>query len=131
MDDAFKKDLKAAQAIRLPWWVLLCLFAGAIIVGELFNRWGRLELALPVLNTVLVIGFVAAVKWDMRAHVWYWITLTIIVAVHVPLIMFIPWTTKWVPAFAIAMIDSVDLCAMLVVFSLIRRCMAQRATDER
>src|SRR5690242_9805227 len=119
MGNDFKRDLKAAYAIRLPWWVLLCLFVGAFIIGELFNHWGRFEMALPVLNILFVIGFVVAIKWHLRFHLWYWIVLSIIVAIHILLILLLPWSTKWVPAIAIGMIDSIDVIVMLATFSFV------------
>ena len=46
--------------------------------------------------------------------------MTIIAALHVPLVLFIPWTTKWVPALAIATIDSVDLIVILAILTVFR-----------
>lgn len=131
MDDDFKRDLRAAQAIRLPWWALLCLFFGAIIVGGIFNHFGRLEMTLPVLSIGLVIGSVSALKWKKRVYPWYWITLAIIIAIHALIIIFVPWTTKWVPAIVIAVIVSVDFYAMLMLFSFIEKRMAHEPIDRK
>jgi len=45
--------------------------------------------------------------------------MTVIVALHVPLILFVPWGTRWVPALAIAAIDSLDFCLVLWILSFV------------
>ena len=56
---------------------------------------------------------IVAFKWRLRRRAWFWLTTGFAAALHVPLIMYVPWTTKWVPALAIAGIASVDFCAIL------------------
>jgi hypothetical protein len=56
-----------------------------------------------------------AMRWRLRRHVWFWVTLMVLAALHVPLILFVPWTTKWVPALAIIPIAIADLYIMLWV----------------
>ena len=114
-----KGDVKEAQKIRLPWWALFCLGIGSFLAAWLFDHLGRLDLVLPALNSVFVLCFILVLKWKLRRHQWFWITMIIIAALHVPLILFVPWTTKWVPALAIAFIDSVDFCAILWVLAIV------------
>jgi len=45
--------------------------------------------------------------------------MSIMAALHVPLILFVPWTTQWVPALAIAAIDSVDFFVILAILSIL------------
>ena len=70
-------------------------------------------------------------KWRLRRHTWFWITMTVIVALHVPLILFVPWGTRWVPALAIAAIDSVDFCLILWVLSFIGNLMGGPREEPR
>ena len=78
-----------------------------------------------------MLGFAIAVQRKLRRRVWFWITMTIIAILHVPLILFVPWTTKWVPAIAIAAIDSADLIVMLTILSLVGKFMEGSKTSER
>jgi hypothetical protein len=118
-----KGDIKAAKRIRLPWWALLCLGIGSFLAAWLFDHLGRLDLVLPALNSVFVLGFAVAVKWRLRRLAWFWITMIIIAALHVPSILLVPWTAKWVPAVTIAIIDSTDFCAILFVLAVVGRFM--------
>ena len=70
-----------------------------------------------------MLAFAIAVKWKLRRYVWFWGTMTILAALHVPLVLFVPWTTKWVPALAIAAIDSADLIVMLAILSFVGKFM--------
>jgi hypothetical protein len=118
-----KSDIKAAKKIRLPWWVLLCLGVSSFLMAWLFDHYGKVNLTLPAYNFVVVLGFVIAVKRNLRRHTWFRGTMAILAALHVPLILFVPWTTKWVPALLIAAIDSADLIVMLAILALVEKFM--------
>ena len=116
-----KADFKVARKMRLPWWGVLSLIVCSFFVAWLFDSWGRLDLTLPVENCIVVAGFIVVLKWRLRVHAWFWIAIIVVVALHVPVIWFVPWTTKWVPAVTIAGIDTVDFCVMLVVLDFIEK----------
>jgi hypothetical protein len=44
-----------------------------------------------------------------------------IAALHVVVITFVAWTTLWIPAIAIAAIDSADLIAIVAVVDVVAR----------
>ncbi len=46
-------------------------------------------------------------------------------ALHLPLILFIPWTTKWIPAFVIMPFGIADSYAMLWVLSVVGKFMGE------
>jgi hypothetical protein len=96
---------------------------GSALSAWLFDRLGRLDLALPILNRIGVLGFVLVLKWRLSRRVWFWITMTIVVALHVLLILSISWTTKWVPASAFAGAASLDLIVILAILSVVGKFM--------
>jgi hypothetical protein len=118
-----KSDIKAAKKMRLPWWGVLCIIIGGLPVVWLFDHFGELSLFLPIFNCVAVLGLMFVLKWRLRRHAWFWITMTVIMALHVPLILFVPWGTRWVPALAIAAIDSLDFCLILWILSFVGNLM--------
>ena len=87
-------------------------------------------MALPVLNFIAVFGFLIALKWGLRRRIWFWAILIVLAAVHVELILFIPWTTRWVPALAIAVIDSADFCLIVWIFAALGRLMEGPKVNE-
>lgn len=117
--DDIKDDIRAAKKIWLPWWALLCWGAACALIELLLLALGRFDLALPTVNSIAVVGFLIALKRKLWPHAWFWGTMAVLAALHVPLVLFVPWTTKWVPALAIAAIDSGDLILMLTILSVV------------
>ena len=112
-----RNEIREARKLRLPWWALLFLGAGTFLCAWLFDSFGKLEIVLPMLNSGLVLGFVIALKRKLWPRVWFWGCMAVIAALHVPLILFVPWTTQWFPALAIAGIDSLDFCLILWILA--------------
>jgi hypothetical protein len=70
-------------------------------------------------------------RWRLKQHGWFWLTMIVLAALHVPLILFVPWTTKWVPALAIIPIGIADLYLMLWVLSVVGKFMGEQKTTEK
>ena len=74
-------------------WVLLCgictspLFILSIYLGDP----GRGQAAWI---SASAIALAARFLWDLRNRAWFWITIVVIVLIHVPLILFIRWPLK-------------------------------------
>lgn len=111
------------RQMRLPWWGVLCVIVGALVLGLLFVYFGRFDLARPTLFSVAMVAIAIAMRWKLRRHPWFWGTITILAALHVPLILFVPWTTKWVPALLIIPFGLADLSVMLWVLSVVGKFM--------
>jgi hypothetical protein len=97
----------------------------------LFVDFGRLDLARPSLVAAAAIILAIVMRWKLRRHAWFWGTMTILAALHVPLILLVPWTTKWIPAFVVIPIGIADLSIMLWVFSVVAKFMGEPETDRR
>ena len=125
-----KSDIKAAKKLRMPGWAVVCGIIVSFLCAQLFDRFGKLNLVLPILNSIGVLGFMIAFKRKLWRHAWFWGTMAVIAALHVPLILFVPWGTKWVPALAIAVIDSADFCLILWILAVVGKLMgAQKAAE--
>jgi hypothetical protein len=107
--------------MRLPWWGILCVIFGTVLLGLLFASLGKFDLARPSLITAATVALAIALRWKLRRHLWFWVAMTILAALHLPLILFIPWTTKWIPAVVIAPIGMADLYVMLWVLSVVKK----------
>jgi hypothetical protein len=107
------------RQMRLPWWGILCVILGALSLLILFDHFGKLTLARPSLTSAAMVIIAIAMRWKLKRHVWFWITMVVLAALHVPVVLLVPWTTKWVPAFAIIPIGVADLYIMLWVLSFV------------
>ncbi len=78
-----------------------------------------------------MVALAIAMRWKLRRHVWFWVTMTFLAALHLPLILFVPWTTKWVPAIVIIPIGTADLYAMLAIVSVVGKIRGRAETSKR
>jgi hypothetical protein len=125
-----KREIQELKNRRLSWRAkLFIVLIGAPMVF-LFALYGGLELAMPLTITISALCFVVYLKWKLRHHAWFWITMTVIAALHVPLILFVPWTTKWVPGWAVAGFATVDFCLILWILLVVERLMGGPETSE-
>jgi len=119
------------RKLRLPWWGVLCVILGALAVLVFFDHFGQLAIARPTMISAGMVTITIAMRWRLKRHVWFWITVIVLAALHVPLILFVPWTTKWVPALAIIPIGIADLYIMLWVLSIIGKLMERQEVAEK
>lgn len=110
-------DIKAARKIWLPWRVLWPWMIFSLAVILLCDRFGRLDMSIPLLLSIGIFGFFVYLKWGLRRQPIFWSTIAILAGLHAVLIWYIPWTSDWVPAVATAGIASVDLCLMLWILA--------------
>ena len=116
-------EIKAAKKLRMPGWAMLSLLIGSFLCAWLFDNFGKVDLVLPIMNSIVILGLMLGLKRKLWRHTWFWVTMAVIAALHVPLILFVPWTTKWVPALVIAVIDSLDFCLILWILAVVGKFM--------
>ncbi len=119
------------RKMRLPWWGMVGIILGGLPVLILFDHFGKYNLARPTLTSIIMVTIAVAMRWKLKRHMWFWITMIVFAALHVPLILFVPWTTRWVPAFAIIPIGMADLYIMLLVLSVVGKFMGGSEASER
>jgi hypothetical protein len=101
---------------------------GAFLLFFLFDHFGKLAIARPTLYSVAIIIITIALRWKLRGHVWFWITMAFLAALHAPLILFVPWTTRWIPALVVIPIGIADSYAMLWVVSVVGKFTREQKT---
>ena len=119
------------RKMRLPWWGVLGIILGGLPALILFDHFGKFNLARPTLTSAVVVVIAIALRWKLKGHVWFWITMIVLAALHVPLLLAVPWTTRWVPAFVIIPIGMADLYLMLWVLSVVGKFMGEQKTTEK
>lgn len=113
---------KAVRLNRNSLWAL----AGMILTSPLFFFFVERGDAATGRAAWVCAGifFIAAkMRWQFRSTAWFWITLTGLLALHVPLILYVPWTNGWIPAVAILPIGALDLAIILGSIALVQRMM--------
>ncbi|HEX3571078.1 MAG TPA: hypothetical protein VHU44_09680 [Acidobacteriaceae bacterium] len=126
-----KKLLKQNRRMQLIWNEGLALFGVTMVVAVLFRHFGVLGLARPTLISFVVMAIAVKVNWRLRDRVWFWLVITAAAAYHVILIVFIPWTARWIPALVVAPILFGDLVLLLWVIIVFERWFDNGATRQR
>ncbi|HEX5438986.1 MAG TPA: hypothetical protein VFW98_17675 [Gemmatimonadaceae bacterium] len=126
-----KNDIKSAQKWRLGWRGLLIVAVMDLPVFWLFDHFGRSNMMVPTGACIAVLGVVIAIKWKLRRHVWFWMVLAILAALHAVLLWYVPWPAARGAALAWTGVAYIDLWVLLWVFEAIGRLMEGRTTAER
>ena len=92
------KELTQSQApdvFTRKWLlvVILCLIPPFVLFAY-FGDPGRGRAA--AICTAVIVTAVRA-GWNLKGYAWFWVMLTIIVAMHVCLVFLVPWTSKSYP----------------------------------
>ena len=97
--------------------VILCM----VPVFALFAYFGDPGRGRAAAGSTIVIMYAARGCWDLRRHTWFWVTLTIVIAVHVLLVLLIPWTSKSYPGTLLLPVAAVDYGIVYGVIKLIEK----------
>jgi hypothetical protein len=61
------------------------------------------------------------VRWELRKYLWFWLTMACIVGAHIPLVLLVPWTSRWVPAVGLLPIVVADIAVIFGFLHLIEK----------
>jgi hypothetical protein len=111
--------VKAKQKGTALWSIAVVILTSPLYF--LFNYFGKAGTGRAAWLSTGMILIAIKVRWELKKHVWFWTTIAGIVALHVPLILFFPWTAEWVPAFVIFPFCVVDLVAILTFIQFIEK----------
>jgi hypothetical protein len=67
------------------------------------------------------------INWDLRRQLWFWTTIATLLAIHIPLLLIVPWPSRWIPAMSVLPFGVADCALILGVIALMERLMKRRA----
>jgi hypothetical protein len=104
-----------------PWKAALIGIFGGLIIAVPLALFGKLAFALPAIISLLVVASAVLLKWELRRQAWFWACIAAVAALHVAAIIFVPWSTKWVPGPLVTGIGGADLFLVLAVITYLDR----------
>jgi hypothetical protein len=87
----------------------------------LFDSFGKPGNGRAAWFSAMTILIAMNVRWELRKHIWFWLTMLCIVVEHVPLVLFVPWTSRWIPAVGILPIVVVDIALIFGCLYLVEK----------
>jgi hypothetical protein len=70
-----------------------------------------------------VIATAVRACWDLRKYAWFWTTAAVLIALHVFLVVHIPWTDKSYPGYTLLPFGALDYGIMYGSFKLAGKLM--------
>lgn|ERR1035441_8353576 len=107
----------------------LAAVAAASPVIPLLGYLGRPELERPAFYATATLAVAVEVCRDLRRRLWFWVSIVLLAALHVPLVMLLPWRAGWVPAPIILMFVVLDLIVMLTIIGFIEKLMSRKTAS--
>jgi hypothetical protein len=119
-----KREIHEAKKLRLSWRTqLLMIVIGTPTLFLYLVYGGRLERVWPFMITIGMLGIVIRFKWKLRRQMWFWVTMAVIAVLHVLWVLFVPWTTKWIPVFVYIGIATADFVLILWILLVVEKFM--------
>lgn len=69
----------------------------------LFIFLGNADMGLTVSIALGLLIFAIKLRWNLRKHVWFWATIVLVLALHIPLFFIIHWPHTNAPTIAYTM----------------------------
>lgn len=127
-----KREIQGAKKLRLSWRTkLLIVVIGTPTLFLYLVYGGRLERVWPFMITIGVLGIVIRFKWNLRRQTWFWVTMAVIAVLHVLWVLFVPWTTKWIPVFVYIGIVTADFVLILWILLVVEKFMGDPKAAEK
>ena len=83
---------------------------------------GKADLGFSVFIVLGMMMFAVKLRWRLRKHVWFWATIVLILALHVPLLFLVRWPDTKVPTIAYSLpIGIVDFLLIMGALGLAER----------
>jgi hypothetical protein len=87
----------------------------------LIDSAGKVQLVIPIVASATVLGVTLVIKRQLKRFAWFWITMVFLAALHIILILYVPWTSNWVPAVVSVAVASVDGIIVLAIVDAVAR----------
>jgi hypothetical protein len=106
--------------------IILCV----VPAFALFAYFGDPGRGRAAAGSTIVIMYAARGCWDLRRYTWFWVTLTILIALHVLLALLVPWISKSYPGLTLFPIAVVDYAILYGTIKLVEK-VAKRTAPPR
>lgn len=64
------------KQMRLSWRGVLGVMFGTAALAFIFISLRRFDLARPSMVSIAMVGLAIVMRWKLRKHVWFWVTMT-------------------------------------------------------
>lgn len=113
---------KAERKKQLTNWVwAISVAALTSPLFFLFNSVGESGNGRAAWLSAMTILIAMKVRWELRKYLWFWLTMARVVGAHIPLVLWVPWTSRWIPAVGLLPIVVADIAIIFGVLRLVEK----------
>ena len=123
---------KAERKKQLTTW--LWSMTAVVLTSPLFflfNSVGKSGAGRAAWLSAMAILISMKVRWELRKYLWFWLTMACIVAAHIPLVLLVPWTSRWVPAVGLLPIVVADIAAIFGCLHIVEKWRNPNSTSKQ
>jgi len=106
---------------------------GALLLPVLFFfiYIGKAELGFTACIVLAMSMIAVRLRWKLRKHVWFWATIVLILALHVPLLFIVRWPQSNVPTLAYSLpLGIVDFLLIMGAISLAQKVFSKGSSPD-
>ena len=97
----------------------------------LFIYLGNADMGLSVCIVLGMSMIAVRLRWKLRKHVWFWATIVLILALHVPLLFIVRWPQSNVPTLAYSLpMGIVDFLLIMGAISLAQKLFSKESSSD-
>jgi hypothetical protein len=96
----------------------------------LFMHFGREDLALPSVTYLGMTALAVALRWNLRKHVWFWMVIGLVLALHVVLLLKVPWPKFTVNRITLLPFGVADLLLVLGIIQFVKTIIVRDMSDD-
>lgn len=119
-----EKDASTRSPLTRKRTILAILFG--VPAFFLFAYFGEPARGRAAAISVGVLTMAVGASWDLRREAWYWVTIALLAACHVPIILLVPWTDKSYPGYTLLPVAVLDFAIVFAVIKLVEKAIRSR-----
>jgi hypothetical protein len=92
---------------------------------------GKAELGFTACIVLAMSMLAVRLRWKLRKHVWFWATIVLILALHVPLLFIVRWPQSNVPTIVYSLpLGTVDFLLIMGAISLAQKAFSKGSSPD-
>jgi hypothetical protein len=97
------EQLDEPKRERRTDWTGTLIGIALLPVFVVFVWLDKAEMGFTVTIILGMIVLAIKLQWKLRKHIWFWATIAVVLAIHVPLIFIVRWPDTRIPTIAYSM----------------------------
>jgi hypothetical protein len=115
-------DEQSESKVTLPWAVAAVILTSPLLL--VFMYFGRTGNGRAAWFCAIAIFLAFRFRWELSRKRWFWPSMVVISLIHLPLVLYFPWTAAWVPSFLIFPLVLADFFLVLILIHRVEKYLA-------